>query len=72
MGATIIQQGTMGRVKKGGEVLLPAFLCGQNFIDREREVWVRGNVVREAAGVFTIKQIINFKTLYNMKIETCI
>ena len=70
--ATIIQQGTMGRVKKGGEVLLPAFLCGQNFIDREREVWVRGNVVREAAGVFTIKQIINFKTLYNMKIETCI
>ena len=25
-GATIIQQGTMERVKKGGEVLLPAFL----------------------------------------------
>ena len=39
---------------------------------REREVWVRDNVVRTAAGVFTIKQIIDFKTLYNMKIETCI
>ena len=62
----------MGRVKKGGEVLLPAFLYGQNFIEREREVWVRGNVVRKAADVFTIKQIINFKTFYNMKIETCI
>ena len=36
-GATIIQQGTTGRVKKGGEVLLPAFHCRQNFIERERE-----------------------------------
>ena len=39
---------------------------------REREVRVRDNVIRKAAGVFTIKQIIDFKTLYNMKIETCI
>ena len=39
---------------------------------REREAWVRDNVIRKAAGVFTIKQIIDFKTLYNMKIETCI
>ena len=35
--ATTIQQETMGRVKKGGEVLLSAFLCGQNFIQRERQ-----------------------------------
>ena len=40
-GATIIQQGTMGRVKKGGEVLLPAFLYGQNFIERERGLGTR-------------------------------
>ena len=34
-------QGTMGRVKKGdARFLLPAFLCAQIFIERERDVRV--------------------------------
>ena len=35
-------QGTMGR-RSLARCLLPAFLCAHIFIDREREVWVRGS-----------------------------
>ena len=69
--ATIIQQGTM-ELSKEGRGSSPSRLPLRAKFHREREVWVRDNVVRKAAGVFTIKQIIDFKTLYNMKIETCI
>ena len=70
-GATIIQQWTM-ELSKEGRRSSPSRLPLRAKFHREREVWVRDNVVRKAAGVLTIKQIIDLKTLYNMKIETCI
>ena len=42
-------QGTVGRRKKRREArfLLPAFLCTQFLIERERDVWVRDSYRRE-------------------------
>ena len=51
-------QGTMGRVKNGGEVILPSFLCAQIFIEREVSGYEAKSLVRLQAYLQSSKSLI--------------